>query len=138
MASDNGTGLKSLEAAEQQAAEYLESKKNVSDLVSSAARKAQLNYEFLLAPWESLHILLRMIRSWLTGRYALPAATLLSAVAALLYFVDPIDLIPDSVPVLGYLDDAAVIAAVVRLNLSQISRFRAWEVSNSLRSAKPS
>jgi uncharacterized membrane protein YkvA (DUF1232 family) len=31
--------------------------------------------------------------------------------------------------VLGYLDDAAVITAVVRMNLTAISRFRNWEAS---------
>jgi uncharacterized membrane protein YkvA (DUF1232 family) len=133
MTENEDYGVKSLEQAEARAAEYVGSPEQVSKLLSKASRKAQLNYEFLLSSWESLHIVLRMIRSWATGRYALPMATLLSGVAAVLYFVDPFDLIPDAVPVLGYLDDAAVIAAVVRLNLSEISRFRNWEVTNRAR-----
>ena len=39
---------------------------------------------------------------------------------ALAYFVLPIDLIPDILPVLGYADDAAVLAAALRLVASHI------------------
>jgi len=53
-------------------------------------------------------------------------------VAALIYFVTPFDLIPDSIPVLGLVDDAAVITCVARANLSVISSFRTWEILSSL------
>jgi uncharacterized membrane protein YkvA (DUF1232 family) len=122
-------GVKTLEQATEKAGEYVQSKGKVARLILAAFRKAKQNYEVLLAPWESFQILLRMVRNWLGGRYAPPMPTIVSAIAALVYFVDPFDLIPDSLPVLGLLDDAAVITAVVRLNLSEISRFRMWEVS---------
>jgi uncharacterized membrane protein YkvA (DUF1232 family) len=35
-------------------------------------------------------------------------------VAALAYFIVPIDIVPDFTPIVGYLDDAAVVAAVVK------------------------
>lgn len=123
------TGVKSLEEAKKKAEELVQSDEKVSGLIAEARDKAKRNYEFLLGPWESLQILMRMIRAWVSGRYSVPLPTILAGVAALIYFVDPFDLVPDSVPVFGFLDDAAVIAAVVRLNLGEISRFRRWEVS---------
>jgi hypothetical protein len=42
--------------------------------------------------------------------------------------VSPFDLIPDSIPVLGLIDDAAVITSVARANLTLISNFRKWEI----------
>ena len=36
-------------------------------------------------------------------------------IGALAYFVLPFDIIPDIIPVLGYTDDAAVLAAAIRL-----------------------
>jgi uncharacterized membrane protein YkvA (DUF1232 family) len=37
------------------------------------------------------------------------------AVGALLYFLNPIDLIPDNIPVIGYLDDLAVLTLAVNV-----------------------
>ena len=37
------------------------------------------------------------------------------AVFALLYFIVPVDLVPDTLPVVGFLDDAGIIAAAVNM-----------------------
>lgn len=37
------------------------------------------------------------------------------AVFALLYFISPIDLVPDALPIIGFFDDAGVIAAGVQM-----------------------
>jgi uncharacterized membrane protein YkvA (DUF1232 family) len=42
-------------------------------------------------------------------------------VAALAYFILPFDLIPDMIPVLGFTDDAALLAAVITLVSSHIT-----------------
>ncbi len=61
-----------------------------------------------LAKLDQLTALL-MDRGW-----PLPAAVRRSAIAGLAYLADPHDLIPDSVPGLGFLDDAIVIELVMR------------------------
>jgi uncharacterized membrane protein YkvA (DUF1232 family) len=45
-------------------------------------------------------------------------ATLLGAIA---YFILPFDFIPDMMPVLGFTDDAAVLATAIRLVASHIT-----------------
>ena len=50
------------------------------------------------------------------------------AIAAVIYFVSPFDLIPDCIPVLGLIDDAAVVTHVAKANLTLISSFRTWEI----------
>ena len=124
-----GNTMKTLEQAEEKAKEMVSSDQKLAHLITEAYNKAKHNYEFLLAPWESLQILLRMTKAWVVGRYSPPVLTVVGSVAALLYLVEPFDMLPDPIPVFGYLDDAAIIAGVVRANLSAISQFRNWEAS---------
>jgi uncharacterized membrane protein YkvA (DUF1232 family) len=44
----------------------------------------------------------------------------LALIGAVVYFIVPDDLIPDSIPVLGYADDAAVMAGAMKLFVSHI------------------
>ena len=75
--------------------------------------------------------LFRMIRACAKRTYsATPWESLVLAVAALVYFVSPIDLIPDPIPVIGYIDDAAVIAFVALSIRSDLDNFRKWEAQS--------
>ena len=117
-----------LEQATIKAAPYVRHRKKLLWLFEKATRKSQRCYESLLAPWESWQIFLRLLRAHLAGKFCAPADSLLIVVAAVIYFVSPFDLIPDSIPVLGLIDDAAVITCVARANLTLISNFRKWEI----------
>src|SRR6266568_5060473 len=111
------------EQAKSKAESYVGHKEELLWLLEKATRKAERCYEFLLAPWESLQILLRLLRAQLANKFCAPAGSILMAAAAVIYFVSPFDLIPDSIPVLGLIDDASV----ARANLTLISNFRKWE-----------
>lgn len=117
------------------AKECIASDKKVARLIVRARDKAKRNYEGLLGAWESLHILLRMVRAQISGQYVVPTGTILAAVAAMIYFLEPLDLIPDSVPIFGLLDDVAVISLVMRMNICEISKFRKWECVREKRSS---
>ncbi|MGM0454072.1 MAG: YkvA family protein, partial [Thermodesulfobacteriota bacterium] len=78
--------------------------------------------------WEYLMLLFRMLRAYLGGRYRdVSWQSLVAIVGALVYFVMPIDLIPDAVAGLGFADDAAVIAWTIQALREEIDRFSAWE-----------
>ena len=55
---------------------------------------------------------------------AAPAQAKAGAIGALLYFLLPIDLVPDAIPVLGYVDDAAVVTAAVSWLRTQLASYR--------------
>lgn len=65
-----------------------------------------------------------------------PATAKGMVMAALAYFVLPVDAIPDILPVIGYTDDAAVLAAVIAIigrNLRDSHRDAAAEVLARMR-----
>jgi len=45
---------------------------------------------------------------------SLPVGAVAMAIGAIGYFVAPVDLIPDAIPILGFLDDGAVIAGAIK------------------------
>jgi uncharacterized membrane protein YkvA (DUF1232 family) len=53
--------------------------------------------------------------------HATPFHVKVVLVAAIAYFVLPVDVIPDYIPVIGYTDDAAVLAAAIKLVSSHIT-----------------
>jgi uncharacterized membrane protein YkvA (DUF1232 family) len=113
----------SFERAMEHAREYLHNRKKLSWLLRHAVHKADKHKETLVDTWSDLRTLIRLVRASLSGRYAGPVGTITMAVAALIYFVTPFDLIPDGIPVLGFVDDAAVVSVVVAANLETIHRF---------------
>jgi uncharacterized membrane protein YkvA (DUF1232 family) len=56
----------------------------------------------------------RLVRR-LAGDHTVPRATRLWLIGLLGYLLLPIDLVPDFIPVLGYADDAIIVAVVLRL-----------------------
>jgi uncharacterized membrane protein YkvA (DUF1232 family) len=107
---------------------YVGCKEKLSLLIEKATRKSRRHYESLLAPWEILQIFFRMISAWVDGKCCAPAESILPVLAAVIYFLSPLDLIPDGIPVLGLMDDVAVIGFVARANLNAVSNFRKWEI----------
>ncbi|MFZ0391861.1 MAG: YkvA family protein [Calditrichia bacterium] len=78
---------------------------------------------------DNIIILIQMIKSYLNREYTnLPWKSLLYSVAAVLYFLTPLDVIPDFIPALGFLDDATVIAFVVNSIKEDLDQYRQFRI----------
>lgn len=114
------------------AKEYARDKKKTGMLLQGAMEKAERKRGVLQKVWDDLMTLFRLVGAWVGGTYtALPWETIVWIIAAIIYFVNPFDVIPDFIPGLGYLDDAAVIAFVANSVRGDIEDFRAWEKSQA-------
>ena len=72
-------------------------------------------------------VLLELVKDYFNGRYReAPRRTVFAAAAALIYVLNPFDLIPDFIPGIGYVDDAAVVMLVIRSIRADIDDYRSW------------
>jgi len=88
--------------------------------------------------WDDMQTSVRLVRAWGRREYrGVGRGTLVLIVGALLYFVSPIDAIIDAIPVLGFLDDAAVLAWVLGQVRAELYAFRNWEQQPRLDATAP-
>lgn len=68
-----------------------------------------------------------LIRSYIRKEYKdIPVASVIAALAAVLYVVSPVDLIPDFVPGVGVLDDAAVFVVCWKMIHDDVDKYQEW------------
>ena len=78
--------------------------------------------------WSYFQAMLRLIRAYYRGDYRdVRIANLVVIIGAIIYVLDPWDLIPDWIPVLGFVDDATVLAFAVQKTRETLDDFAAWE-----------
>tara|TARA_B110000495_G_C22490301_1_gene302036 strand:+ start:41 stop:436 length:396 start_codon:yes stop_codon:yes gene_type:complete len=78
-----------------------------------------------------LRLFIRMINAYTSKEYRyFPWKTICLLVAGLIYFIYPIDLIPDFIPVAGIIDDVALIAWIYDSIKEDIDNFLEWEKSS--------
>lgn len=72
--------------------------------------------------------LIRLVKSYAAGDYRdVSRKNIILVVAGLLYFVSPLDLIPDALPIVGYLDDVTIIGFVLSTLGAELLKFEAYE-----------
>jgi len=119
--------------ARNRAAEIVRSPDKLREMVAEAREKADSAggaTSPLSGVIEDLKTMFDLLRAVARGNYRLRKETLILITGAVLYFVIPIDVIPDFIPVAGFIDDAAVIAWVVKTCKTEIDLFRALSMGD--------
>jgi uncharacterized membrane protein YkvA (DUF1232 family) len=81
---------------------------------------------------EKFFTLGRLLGAYARGEYrTVPWKSLLLIVAAIVYFINPIDILPDLMPMVGLTDDFAVLFMVYKSVGDDIDRFLQWEQSKA-------
>jgi len=77
-------------------------------------------------------LMLAIVKDYWSGAYReIPWWSIASVVAALIYVINPFDLIPDIIPVIGLLDDAAVVAACLLLVEQDLHQYGEWKIAQA-------
>lgn len=76
-------------------------------------------------------VMASLIKSYIKKEYTdIPIGTIIAITSALIYFVSPIDIVPDVLPGIGYVDDALVIAVCWILVETDLEEYAKWREDN--------
>lgn len=115
------------------AASYLKNSRRLNSLLWEASTKMKENPSVKDKVFGVFEVFKRMLQAYLRGEYkVVPWKSLLMMMAAILYFVNPLDLVPDFIPVTGLVDDVTVLIYVYRFIKDDIEAFLAWEEASSM------
>ena len=80
------------------------------------------------AQFESFKLTWSLLQDYWAGEYkSVPWKLIASIGFAVTYLVSPLDIIPDFIPLLGFVDDAAVFSLVVSSFQSELDDYREWK-----------
>jgi uncharacterized membrane protein YkvA (DUF1232 family) len=80
---------------------------------------------------EDAQLLIAIVKDYWTGTYRqIPYASLAAIVFTLAYVLNPLDLIPDVLPVIGQVDDALVFGACLLLVEQDLHNYKKWKIDN--------
>jgi len=123
-----------VERSKSKAEDYLKDPEKSKHLLDEAMKKAK-NKEKISGPladlWENLKTVFRLLQAYFSKQYTtIPWGTIVLLVGAVIYFVSPLDLMPDWFPLAGFIDDAAVLVFVLRQINADLQHFLAWETQH--------
>lgn len=101
---------------EDDAEKVMKNKKKIEKIASNDTLHKYLN---------DVKLYFQMLGDVFTGKYKeVPFGTIAAIVGSLLYVLSPVDLVPDFIPVVGYLDDAAILAACLNFTRFDVEKYK--------------
>jgi len=106
----------------------LNDKTKVSNTIKDALGKAVTNKGDLEGIWAKLVLLFAVSKDYVNGDYTeIPKRSIIAILGGLIYFLSPVDVIPDFVPVLGFIDDIYILNLVYRQVVKDLEKYKAWK-----------
>ncbi|MBA9079637.1 MULTISPECIES: YkvA family protein [Rufibacter] len=125
----------------KKAEEYVKQPLRVKELLNDAYQKASEKKDFgtiATEAFESLGTLSRLIKAAVSKEYTgIPTSTVVGGIAVVIYFLSPIDLIPDWLPVIGLIDDVSLLAWFMTSIKAEMDKFKVWEASQPAKPQTP-
>ena len=88
---------------------------------------------FVGKKFSMIPVMISLVKNYVQGKYTtIPYGTILAVLSALIYFLAPIDIVPDFIPLAGYLDDMAVLGLCMNMVSIDIETYEKWRQDQGL------
>ena len=118
--------LQTLKKGYNNAKKLLNDKDKVEEFLQKLERKIKV-IPHVGGTLANVPLMASLINSYVHKEYTeVPIGTIIAVLSALVYFLSHIDLIPDTIPVVGLLDDATVVSVCLKLVESDLKDYAKW------------
>ncbi|GGI28829.1 YkvA family protein [Pedobacter mendelii] len=114
--------------SESKASVIIKDKAQASQTIKEALGKAVTNKSDLDGVWSKMVLLFAVAKDYVNGDYTeLPKRSIIAILGGLIYFLSPIDVVPDFIPVLGFVDDIFILNLVYKQVLKDLEKYKIWK-----------
>ncbi|WP_008824453.1 YkvA family protein [Haloplasma contractile] len=130
--------LKVFNKKRNKAGKLVRQKDQLKDYLTQTVKKADKNKSSLEKVWKDLQLFILLVKDWLTGSYKdISVGAIIAIVSSLIYFVSPLDVIPDFLFGTGFIDDGFLIGYVINQLTKEIDRYDEWRQIGTSEDAEP-
>lgn len=124
--------IKRYEADVEDAETIIKNDEKVDELLNKAQmkmkKKSVTNAGVL---YEDIKLLINLLKDWISKDYReVPMGTVVSLLAGVIYFVNPFEIMPDYIPLIGYIDDAFLLSLIIRQFNRDMQKYAIWKAKN--------
>ena len=121
-----------LESGYAQSEALLNDKDELDDFLYRLEQKIN-DMPFVGKKFSMIPVMISLVKNYVQGKYTtIPYGTILAVLSALIYFLAPIDIVPDFIPLAGYLDDMAVLGLCMNMVSIDIETYEKWRQDQGL------
>lgn len=103
-------------------------KEKAKEKIDEAFKKANANKADLQSVWVQFELLLSLVKDYFNGTYKdIPKNSIIAITAGILYFLSPVDLIPDFLLGFGLIDDVFIIGLVIKQVTKDLIKYKSWK-----------
>lgn len=114
--------------SENRATLILNDKSKASSTIKDALGKAINNKSELDGVWSKMVLLFGVAKDYVNGDYTeIPKRSIIAILGGIIYFLSPLDIVPDFVPLLGFMDDIFVLNLVYKQVLKDLEKYKLWK-----------
>ncbi len=116
-----------LQKKEIKAKKMIENPHVMENVLSKIDNKMKRTVKLLNEVIDEIKLLFSLVEDVFSKKYTdIPFGSVIAVLGALLYFLTPIDLLPDFLPIIGFTDDIAVILFVIKQIKHDLDKYQDW------------